>query len=164
VVPAFDVGATLRYRFVELTLDAGLGLSSSTNFIVGGGVEAPTQGTGSLSASLYDVAIGLGVAPHLGPGRALADVVFGVGILSVAPSGSNKVFQEESATAVLPFSALRLGYTLDLPLGLFLTARGEERLARTASFQVVGLEPDTGPATSPRLVFQGLALVGFHFF
>jgi hypothetical protein len=160
VVPAFDVGVALRYRFVELTLDADLGLAGSTAFTANNFPEASGQGT--LTANPFDFSLGAGVTPRLGPGRVSVDVLVGIATTSVAPSNvTGGVLHPETATAELPFGGLRLGYSLDLPRGLFLTLRAEERLAPTAGFQVAG----SGQlATTRAYTFQALGLLGYHFF
>jgi len=169
VVPAFDVAAAVRYRFFELTLDVDVGLASHTSFKV----SPPESGSGALGATTVGVEVGAGVAPRLGPGRVLADVAFGVAVTAVtvvSKSSATAVFQEQSATAEEPFGAVRAGYSLDLPLGIFVAARAEGRLTRQASFQVAGDPGQTpqngGPVveTTQPFSFQALGMVGYNFF
>jgi hypothetical protein len=169
LVPAFDVEAAFRYRSFLLTLDADVGLSSSTGF----SVTMPETGSGTFSASQFALDLGAGVAPRLGPGRLVAQAVFGLGLTfaSANPaSGSSPtaIFQTQTETSKEPFGALRLGYQLDLPLGLFLEAHAEERAAPRDGFQVVGaknLSASTPHDTvmSPILTFRTFGFVGVHF-
>jgi hypothetical protein len=165
-VPAFDVQGAVRYRFVEVTLDVDLGLGSDTEF----GLELPETGSGTLSATTLAGEVGVGLAPRLGPGRLFLDVVAGLQLTFVAetPLQPNSVFQRNPQTSEEPFGGVRLGYSLDLPWGFFLQARAEERAAHQASFGVVGaaFAANSGsPAVvAPVFTFQGLGLLGYHFF
>jgi hypothetical protein len=160
VVPAFDVQVALRYRFVELTLDADLGLAGSTTFTANNKPEQ--NGEATLTANPFDFSLGAGVTPRLGPGRVSADVLVGIANTSVAPSSvTGGVLHPQTATTDLPFGGLRLGYSLDLWRGLFLTLRAEERLGPTAAFQVTG---NGQVATTRAYTFQALGLLGVHFF
>jgi hypothetical protein len=165
-VPAFDVEAAVRYRFVEATLDLDLGLPSSTGF----SLQSPESGGGSLSATTVAGEIGLGLAPRLGPGRLSVDAVVGLQVAFVAsgPGGEGGVFQRTPQTSEEPFGGLRLGYSLDLPWGFFVEARAEERAARRASFGITGASfPASGGASTvsmPLFSFQGIGMLGFHFF
>jgi hypothetical protein len=108
---------------------------------VGGGVEA----TG-------------GVAPRVGPGTLSVDggVGFSDATVSVTHITGVQLFQQRSATAVAPFLALRVSYSLDLPSGFFVTARVEGRwVPDPVVVQVQGTE-----ATGAAVGLQGLVPVG----
>ncbi len=165
-VAALDAGATLRYRWFELTLDADLGLPSSTPFKV----QPPeVQSTGTLSVTMFDAELGLGVAPRLGPGRLSADLLLGLSFASASTSNTSTpsgVAHSAPQTATELFTGLRLGYVVELPLGLFVGARVEERLApENATFEVVGADIGKNPAnvTTRTWTFQALGLVGYRF-
>jgi hypothetical protein len=166
-IPAFDIQGAVRYRFVEVTLDVDLGLASNTPFTL----MAPESGNGSLSATSVAAEVGAGLAPRLGPGRLSFDLVAGLQLTFatfVEGAAPNTVFQTAPQTSEEPFGALRLGYSLDLPWGFFLQARAEERAAHAATFGVVGgsfpVSAGSSTVTAPVLTFQGLGLLGFHFF
>lgn len=166
LVPVFDVAGIARYRAFELTLDADLGLASSTGF----SLTSPETGAGTLSATTLAVELGAGVAPRLGPGRLCADVAFGLSLTFVSTSSAltSALFQRQPGTATEPFGALRLGYAVDLPWGLVLEARAEERLNHQASFQIVGANFLAAGGASVVLTqgstLQALGLLGYRFF
>jgi hypothetical protein len=163
VVPAFDVEGAVRYRSLALTLDVDVGLGSSTDF----SVTPPEAGNGTFSAATVAVDLGVGFSPRLGPGRLAASVAFGFE-LAVASVRSTSVFQQQGQTSEEPFGALRLGYELDLPWGLFVEVRGEARASPRAAFQVVGASfVDEGGGSivmTPIWTFGAFGFVGYHFF
>jgi hypothetical protein len=162
-VPAFALGGAARYRYVELTLDAGVGLTSQTTFTI-----QPPEATRSGTFAVIEGSAELGVdlTPRLGPGRLAAGVGAGVSFIHASAS-STGIFQQEPETATQPFAALRLGYALDLPRGLFLAVRAEERARPPATFAVDGaaFAPPLGQdtVTTPVWTFLALALLGYHF-
>ncbi len=172
-VAALDAGAVVRYRWIELTLDADLALPASTPFTV----QPPEQvGTGTLSVTMLDAELGLGVAPRLGPGRLSADLLAGLSFASASSSTSSNAAilpHQAPQTATEFYTGLRLGYVVELPLGLFVGARVEERLApKNATFEVVGADLGSNPArpsnnpadvTTQTWTFQALGLVGVRF-
>jgi hypothetical protein len=162
-VPAFALGGAVRYRSFELTLDVDLGLPSETTFTV---LPPEATRTGTFSTVTGSTELGVGLTPRLGPGRLAADVAFGLSV-TWASASSSGLFQQQAQSAAEPFGALRLGYALDLPGGLFVGVRAEQRFSRSASFVVDGAELappfGLGPVTTPRWSFRTLGLVGFHF-
>jgi hypothetical protein len=166
-VPAFDVEGAFRYRSLQLTFDVDFGLAAQTGF----SLTAPENGSGTFSATPLAGDFGAGFSPRLGPGRFLADGVFGLAFTFGAVSSSSGVFQRQPETTKEPFGALRLGYALDLPWGLFMEARAEERATAQASFQVVGSSFDAGSSASgksaaltPVWTFRAFGFLGYHFF
>lgn len=160
VVAALDVGAMVRYRWIELTLDYDLGLPAST----GVSVAPPEKGSGTLTASAQTAEIGLGLARRLGPGPLSADLLLGLSFTSVSTSNSPTtpgLFQQAPRSATELYTGLRLGYVVELPLGLFAGARVEERLApEHVTFGVVGGDSTVSSWTWS---LQALGLVGFRF-
>jgi len=156
-VPTFDVEGAFRYRSLILTLDADVGLSSTTGFSSKSPPESPPQG--NLSASQLAFDLGAGWSPRLGPGRLVAQAVFGVGLTFASVANTSGVFQQQPATAKEPFGALRLGYALDLPQGFFLEARVDGRATPRDGFQVVGADT----VTTPILTLHAFGFAGFHF-
>jgi hypothetical protein len=162
-VPAFAVEGAVRYRYLEVTLDADIGLASQTTFTI-----LPPEATrsGTLSAVRGSGELGVGIAPRLGPGRLGASLAFGLSFTQASAS-STGIFQQQPQTATEPFGALRLGYALDLPRGLFVAVRAEERVTRAATFGVEGAEFPApfgqDGVTTPVWTFQCLAFVGYHF-
>ena len=162
-VPAFALGAAVRYHDLELTLDADLGLPSQTTFTILP-PEAPLSGTFSAIEGSGELAIGL--TPRLGPGRLTADVGAGLAVIHVSAS-SPGLFQQQPETATQPVAGLRLGYALDFPRGFFLAVRAEERLTRSTTFTLNGaaFAPPLGQdaVTTPVWTFLALAFLGYHF-
>jgi hypothetical protein len=158
VVASLDVQGAARYRFLELTLDADLALPSSTPSVS----LAPEMGNSSLSLTSLTFEVGFGFAPRLGPGRASADLLLGASLAFASSSASpGDVFQRTNRTSSELFGGLRLGYVFDLPHGLFVGARVEERLAPVqASFEVYGTQ---SPVSTRVWTLQGLGLVGYRF-
>lgn len=158
VVAAVDVGAVARYRFVELTLDADVGLPSSSGELP----NAPEQGFSTVSATSLALELGIGLAPRLGPGRASVDAVLGLSLAfaSASPVQQAVLFRPASQTVSEGFGGLRLGYVLDLPHSFFVGARVEERFAPAQTdFGVAG---DSSIATRT-WTFNGLFLLGYRF-
>jgi hypothetical protein len=163
VVPAFGLGGAVRYHYLELTLDVDIGLPSQTTFTILP-PEATRSGTFSTIAGSSE--LGVGIAPRLGPGHLAAGVGFGLSFTSASAS-STGLFQQKTENAIEPFGALKLGYALDLPRGLFVAVRAEERIHRTATFAIDGAEFAApfgqGSVTTPLWTFQALAFLGIHF-
>ena len=162
-VPAFAVEGAVRYHSLELSLAVDVGLASQTSFTI---VPPEATRSGTFSATRGSGELGLGLAPRLGPGRIAASMAFGLSFTE-ASTTSTGLFQQRTQTATEPFFALRLGYALDLPRGLFVAVRAEERVTRTATFDVEGAEVPSpfGQAgvITPVWTFQSLAFVGYHF-
>ena len=106
----------------------------------------------------------------------VAQAVFGLGLTfaSANPAStlSPAVFQTQTDTSKEPFGALRLGYRLDLPLGLFLSARVEGRATPQDGFVVVGtnlpgncgtIQAPVACVTSPVWTLRTFGFVGVHF-
>jgi hypothetical protein len=173
---ALGGGIVGRYRFFELTFDASGGFP--TTMSVTTSVPGAT-GSGTISVKQVALELGFGLAPRLGPGRGFVDIVGGVSLwfasfTSPPPptSGNPPFFQVTSSSAEEGFVGARLGYALDLPLGLFVAARVEERLAPTkTTFGAVANTPTlnssgaTTPTglTTPSFAFSGLGFVGYRF-
>ncbi len=162
---ALDAQGTFRYRLLELTLDLDVGLPSSSTVIPGfpETVQGAVTGavTGTVTVTSLTAELGVGLAPHLGPGRLSADALLGVSFAFASTTPSTALFQRTSATAADAFAGLRLGYVFDLPRGFFAGARAEERLAPVqADFTPVGTSPTV---STPAFTFQALALVGYRF-
>jgi hypothetical protein len=109
----------------------------------------------------------LGFAPRLGPGRLALEAAGGLnlttGSFELAKNSPEPLFQFQTQHAATSFAALRLGYTLNLPRHLFLTARVEERFSpQTASFDVDGAT--NGPqATTRHWTLLGTLAFGWRF-
>jgi hypothetical protein len=168
-VPTFDAEVAARFRFLQVALLVDVALaSSSTGFTLTGPEATATTPGGTLSAATSSVGLGAGLAPHLGPGHLVIEATAGVDITSNSTTGSAPLFQRQSGAPKTAFGGIRLGYDLDLPFGLVVSVRAEERLAQQASFEVAGgqfQEAGGGSAvTTPLLSFQALGLLGYHFF
>jgi hypothetical protein len=162
-VPDFALEAAASFRAFQLTLGVDLGLPSSTDF----SLTSPESGQGTLTETTAAAELAAGAIPRLGPGWIVADAVLGLGV-TVGTTSSAAVFQRRSTPSSLPFGGVRLGYALDLPRGLFVQVRAEERVGPQAGLQVVGASfPASGGqsvVTSPVWSFQTLGLLGYHFF
>ena len=156
-VAAIDVEGFARYRFFEVTLDADVGLPDST------ALSSTLMYNTSLSVTSLTLALGFGLAPRLGPGRAFADLLLGLALdfASASSTHDDALFSSSPQTSVEPFVGLRLGYFLDLPFGLFLQGRAEERLAfGQTDFSVAGSSTIVNTRT---WTFQALGLLGYRF-
>jgi hypothetical protein len=169
-VPAFAGEVALRYRYVQLTVDFDAALGSSEGFGTSGtpGTEKPTTGTFAAAAA-YSGGLGAGFVPRLGPGRLDVAVAAGLSFASGAASSPTPslLFQQSPASTTEPFVVARLGYALDLPAGLFVAVRAEERLTRPATFEVGGALFQTSgqdTVTTRLWTFGSLAFIGYHFF
>jgi hypothetical protein len=158
VVGALDLSGVARYRFVELTLDADVGLPSSGSAIP---ITSPEAGSATISATSLAMEVGLGLAPRVGPGRAFVDGLLGVSL--TFPSASGAVFQVASQPLPEGFAGLRIGYVLDLPHSFYVGAHVEERFApgQTTLHVVDGNSPAS--VTNRQWTFQALGLVGYRF-
>jgi hypothetical protein len=158
VVAAVDVGAVARYRFVELTLDADVGLPSSSTL-----PNAPEAGSDSVAATSLGLELGIGLAPRIGPGRASVDALLGLSVTFATASAATPtaaLFRPGSQTVSEGFGGLRLGYVLDLPHSFYVGARVEERFAPAQTdFGVAG---DSREFTRT-WTFDGLFLLGYRF-
>jgi len=170
-VASLDVSGAFRYRFFEITLDADVGLPSSTQLTetsTNTGPETTSQQTQPLKFTTLALELGLGVAPHLGPGRLSADAVLGTSIAFSSSTGSSaSLFQQASPTSSAFFAGLRVGYVFDLPRGFFIGARAEERFAPvTTTFQLVDTPTSTNNPSVSTLTwtFEAVGLVGVRFF
>ena len=162
-VPALAVEGAVRYRYLELSLDVDVGLASQTSF------TNPPAGGDALGNVLVNPRLG-GARARAGPSARAGTGRREHGFRALRHRGVHELrrdLQQHTQTATEPFFALRLGYALNLPRGLFVAVRAEERITRTATFDIEGAEfpPPFGQTgvTTPVWTFQSLAFVGYHF-
>jgi hypothetical protein len=158
LVAALDVSGVARYRFVELTLDADLGLPSSSEL-----ANRPEAGSDSVSATSLGLELGIGLAPRVGPGRASVDAVLGLSLTFPSASAATSdavLYRPATQTVSEGFGGLRLGYVLDLPRSLYVGARVEERFAPAQT--AFGVPGDASLATRT-WTLQALVLLGYRF-
>jgi hypothetical protein len=166
--PVLGVEASVRYRFLELTLAGDVVLSSQAGYVLPEPEAANVAE--DLSVTSYSVGALMSFVPRLGPGRAVVGLGPGLSFLHASATA----FQQAPTTSTEPFGEVRLGYSFDLPRGFFLGARAEGRAARAATFQINGAyfghvvptppEPSTDTSTTtPVWTIRGVGFVGVHF-
>jgi hypothetical protein len=125
----------------------------------------PKAALGAYAATSFGVEVGGGLAPRVGPGRIAADVLYGWDTAFVSLTGvatGEPFYQQQGRTVAEPFFALRVGYSLDLPHGLFIGLRAEEQLALVRD--TLALEGTDYSITTRAWSFDAAALLGWRFF
>jgi hypothetical protein len=116
---------------------------------------------GTLQATGENLELGIGVSPHLGPGRLNATALFGIAWTNLSAETTLAVNQGGAATE--PYVGLAAGYAYGLPDHFFLAGQIEEQLALGRT--VFTVETDTPQSYATRAwTFQGWLFLGRRLF
>jgi hypothetical protein len=156
----FGAAAALNVALQLQWLDLAL-LTLSGDFVLPSGTTLPND-LGTLQASGEVLELGVGVSPHLGPGRLNATALFGITWTNVT-SDIPSVPSNRGGSGVEPYVGLAAGYALGLPDHFFLSVQIEEQLALGRTEFVIEGE-SVPPASTRTWTFQAWLAVGRRLF
>jgi hypothetical protein len=123
--PTFDVGGRLLFwRSAEVIAGADIGLPATTP------LATVDEGLlGNYRVLPFDLELGAGYGPRLGPGRLSLDLLIGLSFAEVWTNvpGTEPLFGRTNDLATEFFLAPRVSYAIDLPLQTFIGLSAEER-------------------------------------